>query len=324
MQAVYGLDSYTHKSKSQGLEDYGEPKWDQKRARTTAVAEVLTSGGLDVWGTRMHSCTTWLEFSDLADITTGEMHLRLNRTNFCRNKHCPVCTWRRVRAWRARLAEALPLAQEAHPSGAWLFLTLTVRNCPVEELGATLDHMGKAWGKITRRAFFAPVLGWFRSTEVTRGEDGTAHPHFHVLLFVPRSMLSGRGYVPQREWVRQWQTALKADYSPVVDIRRVRDRRTPENGSEGHHRAILEAAKYTVKDVEADNDPEWFLSYVGQMFGRRTYAAGGLLRELLRDDDPDTDEMTRAGEVDEEGLLELRRLVFWWTGQRYQERAGGH
>ncbi|MDI5424891.1 ROK family protein, partial [Salmonella enterica subsp. enterica serovar Kentucky] len=41
------------------------------------------------------------------------------------------------------------------------------------------------------------VQGWIRTTEVTRGRDGSAHPHFHTLMMVPPSMLSGRDYVKQ-------------------------------------------------------------------------------------------------------------------------------
>ncbi|MDI4746156.1 protein rep, partial [Salmonella enterica subsp. enterica serovar Kentucky] len=38
------------------------------------------------------------------------------------------------------------------------------------------------------RKEFKPVQGWIRTTEVTRGRDGSAHPHFHTLMMVPPSM----------------------------------------------------------------------------------------------------------------------------------------
>ncbi|MCZ5213731.1 protein rep, partial [Escherichia coli] len=55
------------------------------------------------------------------------------------------------------------------------------------------------------RKEFLPVQGWIRTTEVTRGSDGSAHPHFHTLMMVPPSMLSGDGYVKHARWVELWR-----------------------------------------------------------------------------------------------------------------------
>ena len=78
-----------------------------------------------------------------------------------------------------------------YPNARWMFLTLTVRNCAIEELGETLSRMNTAFQRLKDRKEFRPVQGWIRTTEVTRGSDGSAHPHFHTLMMVPPSMLSG-------------------------------------------------------------------------------------------------------------------------------------
>ena len=57
-----------------------------------------------------------------------------------------------------------------------MFLTLTVRNCAIEELGETLSRMNTAFQRLKDRKEFRPVQGWIRTTEVTRGSDGSAHP----------------------------------------------------------------------------------------------------------------------------------------------------
>ena len=124
--------------------------------------------------------------------------------------------------WRGRFYRALPALLAAHTAGRWIFLTLTVRNCPIDELRDTLAGMNAAWNRLRLRREFRPVLGWIRTTEVTRGKDGSAHPHFHTLLLVPSSMLAGPHYVKQARWVDLWRECARLDYPPVVDVRAVR------------------------------------------------------------------------------------------------------
>lgn len=75
--------------------------------------------------------------------------------------------------WQARFYQSLPKLVTEHPKARWLFLTLTVRNCPITELGETLTAMNAAWQRLKDRKEFRPVLGWVRTTEVTRGKDGS-------------------------------------------------------------------------------------------------------------------------------------------------------
>ena len=68
--------------------------------------------------------------------------------------------------------------------------------------------MNKAWQRLIQRKLF-PAIGWLRSTEVTRGKDGSAHPHFHCLLLVSSSYFSGKGYLKQNDWVEMWRSSLR-------------------------------------------------------------------------------------------------------------------
>ncbi len=54
---------------------------------------------------------------------------------------------------------------------AWMFLTLTVRNCAIGELGEMLNRMNAAFQRMKVRKEFRPVQGWIRTTEVTRGSE---------------------------------------------------------------------------------------------------------------------------------------------------------
>ncbi|MBE3060244.1 protein rep, partial [Klebsiella pneumoniae] len=95
----------------------------------------------------------------------------------------------------------------------------TVRNCAIEELGETLSRMNTAFQRLKDRKEFRPVQGWIRTTEVPRGSDGSAHPHFHTLMMVPPGMLNGKSYVRHERWVELWRECLRVSYDPNVDVR---------------------------------------------------------------------------------------------------------
>lgn len=45
-----------------------------------------------------------------------------------------ICTWRKSLRWKAKAYSSLPKFLEEHPGYRFLFLTLTVKNCEVNEL----------------------------------------------------------------------------------------------------------------------------------------------------------------------------------------------
>jgi plasmid rolling circle replication initiator protein Rep len=86
----------------------------------------------------------------------------------CNRRLCPFCGWRRSRVWRGRMRAGLPAFFADHPTHKAVFLTLTVRNCRVEDLGETLKEMHRAWNRLLKVSIF-PTEYWFRGTEVTLG-----------------------------------------------------------------------------------------------------------------------------------------------------------
>ena len=180
-----------------------EKPWDKHRHGAQRVEHSYQNSGLDRYAERIRECSRQLVFA-LEAQDAGELKLRLQSAKFCRVRHCPVCQWRRSMAWRARFFRAVPKVLEAHPGVNWIFLTLTVRNCAIEELRATVDGMNKAFHRLVKRKQF-PAMGYVRSLEVTRSSDGSAHPHFHALLVVPPSYFKGSSYVSQAKWTELWQ-----------------------------------------------------------------------------------------------------------------------
>ena len=96
------------------------------------------------------------------------------------------------------------------------------QNCEIGELGTVLTAMNAAFKRMEKRKELSPVQGWIRATEVTRGKDGSAHPHFHCLLMVQPSWFKGKNYVKHERWVELWRDCLRVNYEPNIDIRAVK------------------------------------------------------------------------------------------------------
>jgi plasmid rolling circle replication initiator protein Rep len=316
--------THTAPACNDGLRDYSpkDAKWDAHRATAQQVEDIyLLSNEFERYAARMGRCSGLLSFGKVIDPDTGQIALRLRQAQFCRVRHCPVCQWRRALMWLARFYNALPDIQAAYPTARWLFLTLTVKNCPIEELRATLTAMNTAWNRLRLRKEFAPVLGWVRTTEVTRGKDGSAHPHFHTLMMVPSSMLAGKHYVKQGRWTELWGECGKLDYTPMVDIRAVKALPGMEaDPLAGIRAAAAETLKYAVKPSDMVADPEWFLEMTRQLHKMRFVATGGVLKDVLRVEDESDEEMIHGDDEAKKSADDGARLAFSWrpSDKRYR------
>jgi plasmid rolling circle replication initiator protein Rep len=280
--------------------------WDEHRFATDLVQKLYSRAGLYRYAERTGSCSWFLTFA-LESQDTEEFKLKLKSARFCRVRTCPVCQWRRAMMWRARFIKALPAITEAYPTARWLFLTLTVRNCPLYELRPTLREMNRGWVRMIERKAF-PALGFVKSVEVTRGADGSAHPHFHCLLLVPSSYFS-TGYISQAKWTELWRDAARLEYQPIVNVKAVKAGKgvTDPAGVLG---AVLETMKYTVKTADLVSDETWLAELTTQLHKSRAVSIGGVLKNFIRDSEPD--DLINADEEPE--ILENNaELFFQWN-----------
>lgn len=307
--------------KLQNLTDYSpsDSPWDTHRSASDDVGGIyLMASEFERYALRMASCGGLLRFGWSTLKETGETRLRLRGAEFCRVRHCPVCQWRRSLMWQARFYQALPRIVAAYPNSRWMFLTLTIRNCAIGDLGATLTSMNAAFKRMEKRKEFRHVQGWIRTTEVTRGKDGSAHPHFHVLMMVPPSMLSGRDYVKQADWVALWRDVLRVDYDPNVDVRAVKPRKPKDDEviacitAERLRGAVAETLKYSTKPSDMVADPEWFLELTRQTYKRRFVATGGALKNVLKLEQETDQDMVIADDISE-GDDDGTRIAFEWN-----------
>jgi plasmid rolling circle replication initiator protein Rep len=203
--------------------------------------------------------------------------------------------------WKAKAYQILPKIVEKYPNHRWLFVTLTQKNVPITELRSTLIAMNKGFERMVKRKIF-PAIGWLRSTEVTMGRDGNAHPHFHCLLMVPASYF-GQNYMRQVEWVSLWRDCMRYDYNPVMDVQAVKKGINPSS-------LIPELLKYCTKESDMVVDRAWFLELTAQLHKMRSIATGGVLKQYLRELEEEPEDL--IGEGDDETVEDFGRLFFGW------------
>ena len=288
--------------------------WDEHRAQAQQIERLYMGTCFHRLAERICQCSGYLGFGWITDSETGEKRLKLVMARFCKVRHCPVCWWRRSLMWQARFLQVLPELESFCPTARWLFLTLTVRNCPLTDLRSTIQHMNVSFNRMTKRPEFRRnTFGWIRSTEVTRGRDGSAHPHFHVLMMV-RPSYFGKGYVTQARWTELWREAARLDYTPIVHVQAVKNRRGSEHPLRG---AIAETLKYSTKPEDL-MDRDWLLELTSQVHKLRFIGSGGLLKEVLRESEEETDEDLMLFDEDGDQIVDPEIFFGWHRRiQRY-------
>ena len=220
--------------------------WREKKIKNLIVSEIYKDVNEDK-AIRLENCATYVEFwiGDLEE-------KRLKAANFCRVRLCPMCIWRRSLKIFSQVKSIMDELQEENRY-EYVLLTLTVRNCSGNDLSKEFDRLFYAWNKFSKdKVFRRTVKGWYRGLEVTHNvEKNTYHPHFHCIFAVNKSYFSGREYVTQRKWTDIWKKALGVEYTPIVNVKKVKGVTA---------KAVAEVAKYTVKDGDYIKPENWNLT----------------------------------------------------------------
>jgi plasmid rolling circle replication initiator protein Rep len=225
--------------------------------------------------------------------------------------------------WVARFLKAMPKYRADYPKLVPIALTLTVRNCPVDELRATVGEMNLAFKRMSQRRAW-PGVGWVKSLEVTRSKTREAHPHFHCMLFVKPSYFSGPNYIKHERWCELWRDCLRVDYLPEVRVQRAKSKK-PGGGDDAIGAVgggIVETLKYSVKSEELVSDGDWLYAITEQLHNTRAVAVGGNLRGYLKDEEPEDLINTDEPELDVESDEGTIKLIFDWASEvkRYAKK----
>jgi plasmid rolling circle replication initiator protein Rep len=257
-----------------------ERPWREKKVKTMALADSYNRLDMDRKAGRVSECGTFLEFRRY------EHEMKLQGANFCRVRLCPMCAWRRSKKIFGQVSSIMDFALQERKY-RYIFLTLTLKNCPGEKLSTEIDQLMAGFDRMFRRAQVRKsIKGWFRALEVTHNLDpnspsyDTYHPHFHVILMVSQTYFNAGYYIPQKKWTSLWQESMRLDYTPIVDVRSFKAS-TPDRVA----KSVAEAAKYTVKDSDyllddGDMTDRTVAVLDPALANRRLVAFGGRMKEI--------------------------------------------
>lgn len=289
---------------------------------------------------RFDSCHNWMRF-----LTTEKLDKRrLERTDACGNRFCPICTWKTARKDAIKLSvisEAIAVKEKFE----FIFLTLTSPNVTGENLRSEIDKFNKAIKALFRRKNVASVIqGYVRKLEVTTDQEkyitddmyfgnkklhiksrkeyydkrglavgdanpnyNTYHPHVHIILTVKPDYFKN-GYIAQSEWLEMWRNCMKDERITQVDVRKVR------KGAKSIEDAIKEVAKYTAKSNDLYHSERVFDTFYTSLKGRQLLVYSGIFKDYAKQyENGALDEFKKA---DETVYTHLLRSV--WQSSKYE------
>lgn len=212
---------------------------------------------------KLENCASMLVFKEYP--RTGVK--RLDSADFCRNRLCPTCNWRKSLKTYSQMQTVSTELIKKFPTARYLFGTFTVRNCTAEELPAVLDQLTSAYkllvnsGKTNAscKQLKSTLLGYAKALEIVYDSEefitqerydksrtyykkiglevgspnpnfDMYHPHLHVLFMMSAKYFDGKNYITHQKWTTMWQDCMKTDYSPIVNIKTIKpNKRLDEN-----------------------------------------------------------------------------------------------
>lgn len=295
--------------------------WQHYKKSTIIISQSMLRSGLRKRAMALKYCGTDLTFAE-----TVSDRLKLVQANFCRDRLCPMCTWRRslkLFGQTRKLMQAITAAEQLR----YIFLTLTVRNCDATNLASTIDDLISGFSRLMRRKDVkSKTLGAVRQLEVTFNSNPhssafkTFHPHLHVIFAVRQSYFtSGKSdlrMITQLQWRKMWAECMDLDYDPQVDVRTIYGK--PEQ-------AVAEIAKYPVKINSlvkmSQDDLQDFAVYnmAVSLVSKRLIEYYGIFRQyrkLLRLEDIETSSnlVNTDNQDDDDELTGVIRRYQWRIG----------
>ena len=252
--------------------------WAGKKKNSLKLAKIYNYLLYHKKSLKVSECANILEFKEFLDGTK-----KLNYANFCKDRLCPLCLWRRSLKLYFQMSNIMNSIQEKHKY-EFLFLTLTSKNATGENLKEEITNHINAFKLLTKRKEFKKAFkGFFRALEVTvNHKNNTFHHHSHVILAVDKHYFTNKDIYLSQEKIKQlWQSVNKFDYEPIIDIRKFKTK-----SNKDIKKSICEAVKYSVKSsdyLKSDNiniNSGIVNDLLNGLQNRRLIGMGGVFKEI--------------------------------------------
>lgn len=217
----------------------------------------------------------YINFENCAtDLWIDEETGQITGANFCKQRLCPVCNYRRSTMLWHKVSNVISDIQNEK-----LLITLTVKNCTGDNLKATIDGILESFHRLTsRRMWKRNIVGFIRGLEITyNSQEDTFHPHIHILAVASENYFK-EDYIDVHTLRKWWTESARLDYYVQVDIRKIKTT----------DKAVAEVVKYAVKmaDILQQDADEKRLratqTLASCIVGRRLISTGGLIKKLAK------------------------------------------
>lgn len=276
-------------------------KYTTKKIKNQVLFDLLTSHMSENSLFTIFNCGSFMSF--FADETLEKK--KMNKSNFCNNRFCPLCSWRKARKDSLKISILLKYIQE-ELGYEFIFLTLTAPNVAGSDLSDEIKKYNKSFKNLMQLKEVKKITkGYVRKLEVTYNQErNDYHPHFHVMIAVNKSYFKSRDYIKKRQWLELWKECMGDSSITQVDVRKM---------DTSDSNAIAEIAKYGAKDSDYMISQEVFDMFYKALKGKQLLTYSGVFKESLK--------LFNDGELDKYKELDLTEYIYaleyQWQGKTY-------
>lgn len=234
-----------------------------KKKLNESVVDWLFQEGETHKAYQVCDCANHIGITNINDVA------HIVKADFCRNRICNVCSWRRQSKF---ISQMFPVLEKIGNSYEYLFATLTIKNVEYKNLSSAIDELLHAYDKfLKRRKIKRSWVGKIRGLEVTYNKNTqTFHPHIHIFVAVHKEYFSNPDlYISQNELSEYWRECISADYKPICNIEKVTETRA----------GAVETLKYSFK-TSADGTA--LKGYYYALKNRRLVSFSGVFAEMRK------------------------------------------
>lgn len=261
-----------------------------KKVKNQELFDFLTSHMSESSLFNIFNCGSFISF--FADETWKKK--KVNRSNFCKNRFCPLCAWRKAKKDSLKISILLKYIQE-ELGYEFIFLTLTAPNVKGSDLAGEIKKYNNSFKYLMQLKEIKKITkGYVRKLEVTyNSERNDYHPHFHVMIAVNKSYFKSRYYIKKKQWLELWKECMDDSSITQVDVRKM---------DTGDSNAIAEIAKYGAKDADYMISQEVFDVFYKALKGKQLLTYSGIFKQALK--------LFNDGELDKYKEIDLTEYVY--------------
>lgn len=234
-----------------------------------------------------------------------------------------MCNWRRALKYTAQVGRILQVMADRKVPGWPIFATFTMRNVKGEDINQSFSDFSVSFARLMQyKAVKTYCMGAIRTSEITyNAKSDTYNTHIHCLMWMSPMYFtgakSGGGYLSQARWTELWQKAARLDYTPIVNVQKIKAKPT-DTDPIGLFGAVLETAKYPIKpDAFRDLTSKVYdeteeqrqrrvtkIRYLSDgMYRKRLISFFGIFKSIRKElqlDDPEEDDLVHVETEDKE------------------------